>query len=239
MSFEMPGSLQRWRGGVLRAVVLWAFCGCSAAPAPASPGSAGTAGGAGAAAGGGAGAASAGCGPSVTLDAGASDGQDEAAAACEACELSADPSVIPSCDPAFLTATKDPAGVPVGWGLATLATEAQRRAAAALLRCLDANACAANASNTGPGDNAALGCFCGSGVAPVDCIAGQGVHGPCLQEYEAAAVTTTDGPSVCASLSAFSAFVSTATAGSSGPISLAGNIKRCAIDAQCAACDAL
>jgi hypothetical protein len=173
------------------------------------------------------------------VDAGKIDGQDEATAACEACELAADPSVVPSCDPAFLTATKDQSGAPVGWGLATLATEAQREAGAALLHCFDVNGCAANPSNTGPGDNPALGCFCGAGVAAMDCVGGQGVHGPCLFEYEAAAVVTPGGPSACASVASFSAFISTATAGSSGPISLAGNIKRCAVDAQCTECDAL
>jgi hypothetical protein len=181
----------------------------------------------------------AGCGPSGDLDASAPDASTEALEACQACELGVDPTVVPSCDPAFLGATKDPTGAPLGWGLATLATAAERRAGEALLHCLNVNDCAANAGNTGPGDNAALGCFCGGGVAGLDCLGGQGVHGPCVPEYEAAAAATPGGPDVCASLATFSAFVATTQAGSGGPISVADNIKRCAIDAQCSSCDAL
>ena len=179
------------------------------------------------------------CGSSGTIEAGVFETGAEVLAACQACELAADPTAVPSCDPAFLTAIKDPTGAPVGWGIDTLATVAERAAGAALLHCLDVNDCAANATNMGPGDNAALGCFCGAGVAPVDCIGGQGVHGACLLEYEAAATASPGGPAACASLSAFSAFVSTATAGYAGPIALAGNIKRCAVNAPCAVCGSL
>ncbi len=184
-------------------------------------------------------AAAGGCGSREALDAGVFEAGPGAAAACEACELGADPSVVPSCDPAFLSAVKDQTGVPVGWGVDTLATDAERAAGAALLHCLDVNDCAANAANTGPGDNAALGCFCGAGVAPVACIGGDGVHGPCLLEYEAAATASPGGPTACSTLAAFSSFVSTATGGYTGPIALVGNIKRCAIDARCTACDGL
>ena len=179
------------------------------------------------------------CGLGDAFGAGTLEAGREASASCEACQLAADPSVVPSCDPAFLSANKDQTGAPVGWGIDTLPTGAERAAGAVLLHCLDVNDCATNAANTGPGDNAALGCFCGAGVAAVDCIGGLGVHGPCLREYEAAATASPGGPAACASLAAFSAFVSTATSGDAGPIALAGNIKRCAIDARCTVCDDL
>ena len=87
-----------------------------------------------------------------------------------------------------------------------------------LLHCLDVNDCATNAANTGPGDNAALECFCGAGVAAVDCIGGLGVHGPCLREYEAAATAEPLGARrVRVAATAFSAFVSTATSGDAQP----------------------
>ena len=218
--------------------LLWAGC------APAGSAETGTAGakGAGGSSGTGGGiadAAAGACGSVNANEAGAVEAGPDALASCQACELGADPSVVPSCDPAFLSAIKDQAGAPVGWGIDTLPTDAERAAGAALLHCLNANDCAANAANTGPGDNAALGCFCGPGVAAVDCIGGQGVHGVCLLEYEAAATASPGGPVACSSLAAFSAFVSTATSGYAGPIALAGNIKRCAVDAHCAACDGL
>jgi hypothetical protein len=184
-------------------------------------------------------AAAGGCGPRGAIDAGTFEASPEVSAACQACELGADPSVVPSCDPAFLSALKDQTGAPVGWGIDTLATDAEHAAGAALLHCVDVNDCAANASNTGSGDNAALGCFCGVGVAAVACIGGDGVHGACLLEYEAAATASPGGPAACASLAAFSAFVSTATSGYTGPIALVGNIKRCAVDAHCAVCGGL
>ena len=224
--------------GVLGIGLLWASC----APAPSSD--AGSAGMTGTGGGSGAGgptvdAVAGGCGSRDTIDAAVVEVGPEVASACQACELGADPSVVPSCDPAFLSALKDQTGAPVGWGIDTLATDSERATGAALLRCLDVEDCAANAVNTGSGDNAALGCFCGAGVAPVACIGSDTVHGACLVEYEAAATATPGGPAACASLAAFSSFVSTATSGSTGPIALAGNIKRCAIDAQCTVCGRL
>jgi hypothetical protein len=203
-------------------------------------GMAGTDGGSGAGAGGTTiDAAAGGCGSRDTTDAAVVEVGPEVSSACQACELGADPSVVPSCDPAFLSALKDQTGAPVGWGIDTLGTDAERATGAALLHCLDVNDCAANAANTGAGDNAALGCFCGAGIASVACIGSGTVHGACLVEYEAAATATPGGPAACASLAAFSSFVATATSGSTGPIALVGNIKRCAIDARCTVCDGL
>jgi hypothetical protein len=220
--------------------LLWANCAPVTSSQTGTAGTTGTGGGSGAGAGGAtADAAAGGCGSRDTTDAAVVEAGREISSACQACELGADPSVVPSCDPAFLSAMKDQTGTPVGWGVETLATAAERATGAALLRCLDVNDCAANAANTGAGDNAALGCFCGAGVAPFACIGSGTVHGACVVEYEAAATATPGGPAACASLATFSSFVVTATSGSTGPIALVGNIKRCAVDARCTVCDGL
>jgi hypothetical protein len=160
-------------------------------------------------------------------------------AACEACQRAHAADV--GCPPELLSATYtiDPETgdhVALGWGLATLATEAQRAAGAALLGCLNAHDCATDSQNVCPGDNPTLGCFCGTGVTAIDCIGGAGVHGVCLPEYAAAAAATPGGPPAGASLVELSLFVTTAAYDPSGPIGIADMIKRCAIDAPCPVC---
>lgn len=162
-------------------------------------------------------------------------------AACQACQLA---SAAPNCVPTLLTATTRPDlstgdAIAVGWGLDTLASADARDAAAALLRCLNQNACARNSTNTAPGSNPVLGCFCGAGVTPEDCIGGAGVHGPCLDQYRAAAVVSAGGPAATASLASASLFITMAAFDPSGPIGLADTIKQCAIDAPCPVCDGL
>lgn len=230
-------------------LTLGLLAGCSGAGTSAPTGTAGTGGGAGA---GGGGAAGANPGTSGTTgDAGACheepvpawDGgaptEGGAAAACEACERAH--AEHDRCPPNLLTATheEDPNSgdqVPVGWGLTTLATQAERDAGAALLRCLNQRRCATDAMNLCPGDNPSLGCFCGPDVAPIDCITGDGVHGVCLAEYEAAARATPGGPPSGASRATLSLYVSMKAYDPSGPIGLADMINRCAIAVGCAAC---
>lgn len=167
---------------------------------------------------------------------------DDVARACASCE--GEHASNGYCPPTLLTATVtiDPDTgdqVAVGWGLDTLATEGERAAGAALLHCLDVNHCSTDAQNACPGNNPVLGCFCGPGVAPIDCIIGAGVHGVCLAAFEAAAAATPGGPPSGSSLETFAAFVTTRGFEPGNPIGLAVNIKRCAIEAPCPVCDGL
>ena len=177
-------------------------------------------------------------------DAGASsDAADEADAgdtetgvACAACEL--DSSEV-SCDPTFLTSTRDAQGNPIGWGVDTLAAEAERETGEALLHCINVNQCSANPTNDGPGNNAVLGCFCGSGVKLEACLSGTGVHGACVAEYEAAAAATPTGPPACSSIAVFADFVARVATNVKSPIGLADNVASCAFAAPCPVCLAL
>lgn len=176
--------------------------------------------------------------PDGGLD-GGDAGPSEIAAACEACQRAH--AEHDRCPPLLLTATytEDPSSgdhLPVGWGLSTLPTQAQRDAAAALLRCLDANLCATDEKNVCPGDNPALGCFCGAGVTVEACIGGDGVHGPCLAAYAAAAAATPGGPPAGASLAAVSLFVSMHAYDPQTPVGLANMVHRCAVAAGCDVC---
>jgi hypothetical protein len=181
-------------------------------------------------------------------DAGAtSDGGDDAGAdgdaggadassACAACELG---SSDDSCQPPFLTYTRDSQGTPVGWGVDTFPTEAGRAAGEALLHCITVNQCSASPTNDGRGNNAVLGCFCGSGVKLETCLAGVGIHGPCVTEYEAAAAATPTGPPACSSIATFAGFVALVATNVKSPLGLADNVASCAFAAPCPACDTL
>jgi len=168
----------------------------------------------------------------ATRDAGGAD----ASAACAACELG---SSDVACDPAFLTATRDAQGNPIGWGPGTLETEAERDAGEALLHCILVNHCSANADNDGPGPNSVLGCFCGLGIKLDACLSGVGVHGACIAEYEAAAAVAPTGPPACSSIAAFANFVALVSTNMKSPIGLADNVAWCASAAPCSVCEAL
>ena len=248
----------------LTATMLWASvlgaggsAGCSSAASSdggasghdANESSAGRDGGAGQGSGGAAGTVGAeacAAAPDQT-DAGAvSDGGDEAGArdaggayagaACAACELG---SSDVSCDPTFLSATKDAQGNPSGWGVDTLDTVAEREAGEALLRCILTNHCSANANNDGPGPNPVLGCFCGLGVELGACLSGAGIHGACIAEYETAAAVTPTGPPGCSSIAAVANIVAIVSPNVKSPIGLADNVAWCAIAAPCSVCAAL
>lgn len=159
-----------------------------------------------------------------------------ATAACEACELA---SSAAGCDPGLLSAATDPEGNALGWGVDSLPTETARTTGRALLHCINEHACAANTDNNGPGNNAALGCFCGSGVSVEDCVAAAGVHGPCIVEYEAAATATPTGPPACAPLATYASFIATVSSNWQSPIGIADNVVRCAVNAPCPICAGL
>jgi hypothetical protein len=157
-------------------------------------------------------------------------GADRAAAvACQTCELA---SGARSCNAAYLSATRDANGDPVGWGFETLSTQAQRDAGAALLRCLNANNCS-------KGNNPILGCYCSAGVAATDCLAGVGLAGVCIPQYQAAATASEGGPPAGSSAAVFAGFISTRAFDPAGPIGMADSIKQCAIDSACAICGSL
>jgi hypothetical protein len=177
-------------------------------------------------------------------DAGAtSDGGDEAdaggseaSAACAACELA---SSDVSCEPDFLTSTRDAQGTPIGWGTGTSQTEAERETGEALLHCIIVNACSANPTNDGPGNNAVLGCFCGPGVKLEACLSGAGIHGACIAAYEAAAAATPTGPPACSSIATFAYFIASVATNVKSPIGLADNVASCAFSAPCPVCETL
>jgi hypothetical protein len=160
---------------------------------------------------------------------------DAREAACRAGQLA---SAKGSCDPALLTATVDPStGDPIGWGPSTLPTRQQQDAAAALLHCLNASRCATDATNTGWGNNPILGCLGGIGTEPAAIMAGV-LTGPCLAEYKAAAVAQgLNGPGD--TNGQFGSNIARAAHDPTGPVGLASNINRCALDAPVPACEAL
>ncbi len=171
----------------------------------------------------------------ITLPADGGTASD-AASGCAACELA---SSAPGCDPGLLSAASDPEGNALGWGVDSLPTQAARAAGTALLHCINAHACATSSDNKGPGDNAALGCFCGAGVTVEDCTSGAGIHGPCIAEYEAAATATPTGPPACSSLAAYSIFIAMVSSNWQSPVGIVDNVVRCAVNAPCPICAGL
>ena len=179
------------------------------------------------------------------LDAGVADGAaadgGSVAAACGACEMAHGSPDNLLCPAILLTAnyTLDPDTgnqVAVGWGLDTLPTAGERAAGAALLHCLNVHRCATDGKNQCPGDNPELGCFCGAGIAPVDCLSGAGIHGPCIAEYAAAAAVTPGGPPQGSSQAALALYVAQMAGDPTGPIGLADMIASCAIADPCSIC---
>lgn len=158
-------------------------------------------------------------------------GDDES---CQACQLA---SAVPLCDPPNLTATssQDPRTgeqTGIGWGCGTLQSPGARAACTALLHCLNVQDCEKG------GRNPVMGCYCGSASA-TSCFAGQGIDGPCVAEYNAAAAASVGGPAAGATVSQLSRFIATAAADPTTAIGLADNVRKCAIDTPCEVCEAL
>jgi hypothetical protein len=115
--------------------------------------------------------------------------------ACEQCELATDPSVVPTCDPAFLTANPTLLdGNGSSWGFGTLPSSLQQTAArnlfAAIIATIKPGAptgCASNSGNNGPGDHPEIGCLGSPGVSSA-AILGGAISGPLAALYKAAAL---------------------------------------------------
>jgi hypothetical protein len=152
------------------------------------------------------------------------------APSCQACQLASDEG---RCDPELLAATwnTDPNHDHPRWGCDTLAPGPQKAACAALLHCLTTTRCA-------QGDSPVAKCYCGAASA-VPCFAGDGIDGPCISYYRAAAVASTGGPGPTASDAELSRFVTTYASNPTTPIGLADNLNECALAAHCNVCDAL
>lgn len=149
------------------------------------------------------------------------------AASCETCELASSERF---CDPPNLTATSktDPRTgeqTGVGWGCSTLPTSEARAACVALLRCIDSTGCGR------AGESPVMGCYCGD-ANPHACLSGQGVSGPCVAEYKAAAAASATPPAPGAESQAIAASASDPTT----PFGLADNVARCASDSHCGGC---
>jgi hypothetical protein len=221
------------------ALILGVLGGCSGGGGGRGTGGAGGGDVGGAAAGGTSGGA--GGGAALCMGTGGEGGSSATATlSCEACERASRNDYCPA---TLLTATytTDPETgdqVAVGWGLTTLPTQPERDAGAALLHCLNVNACSTDSKNVCAGNNPVLGCFCGAGVDPVDCIGGAGVHGVCLAEFAAAAAVTPGGPAAGSTLSVLAGFVTTKGFEPTNAVGLAVNIKRCAIATPCPLCGA-
>jgi len=162
-----------------------------------------------------------------------STGIDDILPSCQRCQLA---NSTGSCDPPFLTAisntnaaTGEQTGI--GWGCATLPTDAAQNTCVALLHCLNTHDCA-------HGANPVIGCYCGT-AAPAACIGGSGIDGVCIDEYQAAATASPGGPSDTAAAAQLSRFIATVASDPSTGVGLADNIKQCAISARCGACEQL
>jgi hypothetical protein len=143
---------------------------------------------------------------------------------CQACELAAEQG---KCDPGFLSGRADD---PTSWGCGTLATPVERTACAALLHCLNVADCA-------QGGNLFLGCFCGSANIQ-NCVAGSGVSGDCVPQYEAAAASA-GGPPLGSPVAVLARYLIAMGTNPRSPVGLADNIRECAIQAHCNSCDGL
>jgi len=154
--------------------------------------------------------------------------------ACRSCEMASGHGI---CDSPNITATSstDPKTgeqTGIGWGCATLPDGKAQTTCLALLRCLNATACGR------PGENPVGGCYCGA-AAPEACLGGQGITGACIAEYQAAAAASPGGPSSGAAIGQLSQFIGIASSDPTTPIGLADNIKHCAMETRCDACEAL
>lgn len=149
---------------------------------------------------------------------------------CQTCELASDQG---RCDPELLTALwNTPHGHDqVSWGCETLSPAPEKAACAALLHCLNTAHCA-------QGDSPIMGCYCGS-VSAVPCFAGEGIDGPCVSLYKAAAAVSNEGPAIGSTDAQFSRFVATVAFNPTTPIGLADNINECSIQARCDPCERL
>ena len=156
------------------------------------------------------------------------------ATACQSCELSSSQGICAS-ENITATSNTDPRTgdqTGVGWGCGTLADPKARSACLALLHCLNVNGCGH------PGENPVTGCYCGAAPAE-DCLGGQGITGACVAEYQAAAVASPGGPAPGAGGGPLSQFVATASGDPTTPVGLANNIKHCATETSCDACQTL
>jgi hypothetical protein len=175
----------------------------------------------------------------VPLAAGAAGGGTGAAAAttnaeapnCQACELASDQG---RCAPDLLTATWNTGGSgDQGWGCDTLSTATEKSACVALLQCLTTSHCAQDDH-----DLPVARCYCGS-ASTVPCFTGDGIDGPCITSYRAAAAASRGGPSVTATDAEVSRFVAINATNPRTPIGLANNLDECAIAAHCDVCNTL
>ena len=158
----------------------------------------------------------------------------DTAIACQSCELSSSQGVCAS-ENITATSNTDPRTgdqTGVGWGCGTLADSKARSACLALLHCLNINECGH------PGENPVTGCYCGSAPAE-DCMGGQGITGACVAEYQAAALASPGGPASGAGSGQLSQFIATASGDPTTPVGLANNIRHCATETNCDACQTL
>ena len=169
----------------------------------------------------------------AVIPAGAATPVDNAIA-CQSCELSSSQGICAS-ENITATSNTDPRTgdqTGVGWGCGTLADPKARSACLALLHCLNVNGCGH------PGENPVTGCYCGAAPAE-DCMGGQGITGACIAEYQAAAMASSGGPPSGAGGGQLSQFVATASGDPTTPVGLANNIKHCATETSCDACQTL
>jgi hypothetical protein len=169
----------------------------------------------------------------AAVPAGAAAAVDNATA-CQSCELSSSQGVCAS-ENITATSNTDPQTgdqTGVGWGCGTFAEPKARSACLALLHCLNINECGH------PGENPVTGCYCGTAPAE-DCMGGQGITGACVAEYQAAAIASPGGPASGAGSGQLSQFIATASGDPTTPVGLANNIRHCATETNCDACQTL
>ena len=170
----------------------------------------------------------------AALPAGAAVAPVDNATACQSCELSSSQGVCAS-ENITATSNTDPRTgdqTGVGWGCGTLADPKARSACLSLLHCLNVNGCGH------PGESPVTGCYCGAAPAE-DCMGGQGITGACIAEYQAAAVASPGGPASGAGGGQLSQFIATVSGDPTTPVGLANNIKHCALETSCDACQTL
>jgi hypothetical protein len=158
----------------------------------------------------------------------------DSALACQSCELSSSQGICASENIAATSNTDPQTGeqTGVGWGCGTLVDSKAQAACVALLRCLNANGC------EHPGENPVTGCYCGAAPAE-DCIGGQGITGACVAEYQAAAAASPGGPASGSGGGQLSQFITGASGDPTTPVGLADNIRHCAMQTHCDACQTL
>jgi hypothetical protein len=154
--------------------------------------------------------------------------------ACQSCQRDSSAGI---CDPPNLTATSKTSGengeqTAIGWGCATLPSDAARTACVALLHCLDVNDCGEK------GTNPVMACYCGH-AAPDACIGGQGLTGACVPQYQAAASASADGPPPSSDVGTLSRFIATNAADPITAVGLADNVRHCTVATPCEICGAL